>query len=432
MEGQNLCEKESSCINIEENCAENVSDNFNKHTECVFYLEGKCLFGEKCKNIHVGNIEQKIDKKNKNKVTITANVTADTSKKKLPLRTAGDVRKRIQWDESLQREHFTIGYLDRFEGIVEKPFTDFVWKDLADAELDDLAIPEHRIHYFKYKERKVWDKDLRLDYVFGSAGNTKNIMQIITESQEEEGIQNDDLDDEDSDSEGDIVVVSSSLSAAGAKECVAAAQEIVKKKEKLRATHFLCIRIQNEALAEIVCRVQETVIKCDPLLRSCAMPAEILHITLAMIKCESASSVNEVSALLTQIREEIITNENYNRDKNVIKAKHLSTFGSRVLYSKLEVTPLFSDIINILQSKIKKLNGVTITNHFDFVPHMTLLKVNRFIAKERRSKYIDSSLYAKYFSQEFGEIHLNNIYFCIINDYRGEDGFYLTCKKIEF
>jgi hypothetical protein len=32
----------------------------------------------------------------------------------------------------------------------------------------DLAIPQHRIVYFKYKDTKVWDKSQRLDLIFNS------------------------------------------------------------------------------------------------------------------------------------------------------------------------------------------------------------------------------------------------------------------------
>jgi hypothetical protein len=32
----------------------------------------------------------------------------------------------------------------------------------------DLAIPQHRIVYLKYKDTKVWDKTQRLDLIFNS------------------------------------------------------------------------------------------------------------------------------------------------------------------------------------------------------------------------------------------------------------------------
>ena len=53
----------------------------------------------------------------------------------------------------------------------------------AEAEYEALAIPQHRIEYFKYRGFKVWDKKSRLDLVFGSAGDNggKSIEDIMNE-----------------------------------------------------------------------------------------------------------------------------------------------------------------------------------------------------------------------------------------------------------
>ena len=87
--------------------------------------------------------------------------------KKTPLRTATDVVHRIRWDSTLQQHLVTVGYLDRFCGILEKPFTDFVWGEhLASLDWDTLAIPHHRIQYFKYNNIMVWNKISKLDLIF--------------------------------------------------------------------------------------------------------------------------------------------------------------------------------------------------------------------------------------------------------------------------
>jgi uncharacterized protein (UPF0248 family) len=98
---------------------------------------------------------------------------------KLPsLRTAEDVISRICWDADLDKEAFTVGYLDRFLGVVEKEFHLLSWEDIASVDYNTLAIPKHRIQYFKYKKMKVWDKNERLDYVFGSCGSEKTIQDV--------------------------------------------------------------------------------------------------------------------------------------------------------------------------------------------------------------------------------------------------------------
>jgi len=84
----------------------------------------------------------------------------EQSKSKKGMRTAIDVCKRINWDPVLRelRNQFTIGYLDRFDGVVDSPFTEFNFEE----------IPFHRIQNFKYRDVVVWDKNTRVDHFFGS------------------------------------------------------------------------------------------------------------------------------------------------------------------------------------------------------------------------------------------------------------------------
>ena len=78
-----------------------------------------------------------------------------------------------------------VGYSDRFVGIVEEAFSLFDWGDLASAAASALAIPKHRIEYFKVDERFVWRKADRLDDVFGSTGSGRNILDVLSELEEE-------------------------------------------------------------------------------------------------------------------------------------------------------------------------------------------------------------------------------------------------------
>jgi len=97
--------------------------------------------------------------------------------------TALDVIHRIQWDEQLNEDEFIVGYIDRFTGIREKPFSDFSWKHIADVDYEDeFCVPQHRIHFFKWKAVIVWNRDNRIDYVFGSGeGNGRTISDVMAE-----------------------------------------------------------------------------------------------------------------------------------------------------------------------------------------------------------------------------------------------------------
>ena len=94
---------------------------------CQFYLEDRCRFGSECHNLHEGPIKPISTSKQKKTSSKKSSVNKIKDRPSSPksMKTAFDVIKRIQWDEMLPAECFTIGYLDRFTGIVEDPFTKF-------------------------------------------------------------------------------------------------------------------------------------------------------------------------------------------------------------------------------------------------------------------------------------------------------------------
>jgi uncharacterized protein (UPF0248 family) len=75
------------------------------------------------------------------------------AKSGIPVKTQKSILDRIRWDEKLSDEDFTIGYLDRFLGIVE-----------SNLDSHDFAeIPLHRIYFFKYRGTVVWDRKTKLN-----------------------------------------------------------------------------------------------------------------------------------------------------------------------------------------------------------------------------------------------------------------------------
>ena len=76
---------------------------------CTFYKEGKCRFGSECHNLHEGPVNSpKTSTKKPKKSTSAAREEVEKSSPK-SMKTALDVIKRIQWDEMLPAELFTIG-----------------------------------------------------------------------------------------------------------------------------------------------------------------------------------------------------------------------------------------------------------------------------------------------------------------------------------
>lgn len=170
---------------------ENLKENLESVTICKFFLEGKCRFGDKCINKHpsgrqngaenMRSSKAKLGKSeiSRNELAVEKSNASESCSKKISMKTATDVISRIQWDNDLPTEDFIVGYLDRFIGIVEKSFNSFSWEDIASVDYSTLAVPKHRIQYFKYKDTVVWDKRIRLDKVFGSTGNLKEIYDIV-------------------------------------------------------------------------------------------------------------------------------------------------------------------------------------------------------------------------------------------------------------
>ena len=115
----------------------------------------------------------------------TGNDECDTHEqtKKSSMKTADEVISRIEWDDRIDKRQFRVGYTDRFLGLQEKPFTDFDFKvdlsTISDRHSTILAIPKHRIQYFKYANEIIWDKDTRTDLMFGSTGNQQTIDDVI-------------------------------------------------------------------------------------------------------------------------------------------------------------------------------------------------------------------------------------------------------------
>ncbi|RDW68378.1 hypothetical protein BP5796_09035 [Coleophoma crateriformis] len=85
------------------------------------------------------------------------------------LRPALDVLNRLRYDPAYKLDDFVIGYLDRHAGVVEKPAG--AWE--VDSTCEEW-VPQHKILYFRDEKGgkegggKVWEREARLDLVFGS------------------------------------------------------------------------------------------------------------------------------------------------------------------------------------------------------------------------------------------------------------------------
>lgn len=391
--------------------------------------------------------------------------------KKKSMKTADDVIKRILWDEGLDRDEFLVGYIDRFRGLLEKYFSAFSWEDIATVDYDVLAVPHHRIQYFKYKSVKVWDKPHRIDNVFGSAKGTKTIDIVIKELEELEGKnlnngETSSLQDsagrdeetlsstedscEDSDDEDDIVVTIGASANIGfsntnkydatekpkKEEKAESDDEVIGEdldsynpywRDKLRPNYFICFRVTDPTILDAVDEVQDHIMDIEPILGECCIPLGSLHVTLCTVGLDTPDQLVNCMTVLEKLKSDL----QLVLPKYALKFHGVSNFYNRVVYAKIQYEDDFIDFCNELKFGLLE-SGIEIRDGYEFVPHMTLMKTTRPVSRIRKSKNIRQNLYEKFVEKSFGEQKLESINLCSMSSERREDGFYLSPVQLDF
>jgi uncharacterized protein (UPF0248 family) len=112
-------------------------------------------------------------------------------KKKMP--PSSEVLRRVQWDETLAAEDFSVIHYDRVDdALVETP-VDAPNRSISGKATKFIdALPEHRIVAIKFKERLIWDRATRMDCFFSGDG----IVEVIRtyddwKKKKDEGDEND-------------------------------------------------------------------------------------------------------------------------------------------------------------------------------------------------------------------------------------------------
>ena len=162
------------------------------------------------------------------------------------------------------------------------------------------------------------------------------------------------------------------------------------------------------------------------------MKPGLFHITLSMIRINGDAGIEEAKQLMADIKEDF---------DRIIKSQQCSlvvndidTFGQRVLYAKVKPNPIdiYDNIYAMVQNRLDMSKNISSTNKFQSIPHMTIVKVSRPVARLRNSKYLPSYLYEKFRGSNFGVQPLNNLKLCLIDAETGFDGFYETIQSIDF
>ena len=323
----------------------------------------------------------------------------ERTEKKKPMKQASDVISRIMWDPDLQSEHFCIGYLDRFVGIIEKPFAAFCWEDLASVDQSVLAIPQHRIQYFKYKDVIVWNKATQIDDVFGSRGTGKTIGDVIEEYDKQHP-----------------------------KENTKNESEKVKEEEKEkhydasnRPTHFICIPISNPLIQAEAESFQKHLCNLDSRLVDSCLPPTALHLTLAMLRINNDKEMEVVKRVMNDLQLQMISM--LSRDKE-LKFEGVHHFRNRVLHTAPQQQRALCQFSSLLVQKLGLASIATPGNYTPFSPHVTLVKLSRPMCRQYDMKSIERGVYQDLTEKTFGCQRAECMHLCPVTAPKEDDGFY--------
>ncbi|KAG8567938.1 hypothetical protein GDO81_013836 [Engystomops pustulosus] len=404
-----------------EECMKPEVEESPESTICQFFLLGRCRFGDKCRNSHTGAsgaaIDKCVTKYNKDKV----HQESKPKGKKPPMKTASDVISRIQWDTQLPKEHFIVGYLDRFLGTIEKPFSAFCWEDLASIGVDVLAIPKHRIQYFKYQNLVVWDKASRIDNVFGSTGSGLTILDIIDQYEILFQAERTNLDTNRED-QGEVSI--DYEEEPEEKNCEFLDQDRTKK---LRPTHFIAVRISSEDIRHSVKEVQNALLKHNSDMSEFCIPLPELHLTLCLLHLESPEDIDAAYTVLHEIKGD---SQRILPPSLILSFDGLKDFHSRVLYLEPVSVPGFKSFVSRLNqgflSKGLKIIDPPQANSF----HVTVAKVPRNVAGRNPNLLFLPEVYNTVQVNHFGAQHIDWLSFCCTGSSRRSDGFYTTLLEL--
>ena len=398
---------------------------------CKFFLQGKCRFGSQCRNLHPGMATQTDTQTKTEAQAITEIQTSAKSKqsndspkkssqedkeddedeKKQRMRTATEVISRILWDPDLPSEDFIVGYLDRFIGIQEKPFKEFSWEDISTVGANVLAVPKHRIQYFKYKDVIVWDKRNQIDNFFGSRGGS-TIQDVLTKDQK------------DGSEERDAMKDISLMEAEADSEDHHSTHHYSNIN---RPTHFVCIHIDNEEVKANIQNIISHITRLNPQLADCLINIPSLHVTLCMARLINDEQIETAKRVLQAARLQFIS---LLPNCMELSFNGVSNFRERLIFIKMKPEPALSKFVSHLIEQFQAAGLRTPGNHEEYTPHITIVKLSRPMQRELNTFIINPACYQPFLETHLGHQPISSVHLCSMHAPAQPDGFYLRFGTI--
>jgi len=321
------------------------------------------------------------------------------------MRTANDVMNRIRWDPVLDQKEFVIGYLDRFKGIMESRFDKFNTSD----------IPQHRIEYFKFHDVVVWEKSSRIDKVFGSS-NSENTLYDVVEAWRAEHAA----------AAGPAVAapVPGEEEAPRPRGARGPVRRGRGRRGQPRANFFVCIRVTDPAVRRVAQEVQTTVTEIEPRLQFSCIPTAALHITLCMLEIRNEAALERAVEVLRQMQPAFAAA----LGDRELHLRGLGHFRDRVLFGAPDDDGSLASFVRTLRMAMEAASIPIADGRDEYTPHMTLVKLNRAMARAVPS--IDRGWYLRHLNAEFGTQPVLAMHLCSTLAPKRSDGFYSTAACV--
>ncbi len=114
------------------------------------------------------------------------------------------------------------------------------------------------------------------------------------------------------------------------------------------------------------------------------MSRGLLHVTLGMLRLSGQQGEDEAKEMLEDLQSTL--DEFGSGEKRVsLRIQGLDTFGQRVLYAKVHPEPEeshFWEFVSAVKNRVSLTSdAVSVTNKFEFTPHLTVCKVRTTCTK---------------------------------------------------
>ncbi|GAA29839.2 A-kinase anchor protein 7 isoform gamma [Clonorchis sinensis] len=316
---------------------------------------------------------------------------------------------------SLHKDRFMVVYRDSFAGLLEEPLNAFSWNFESDFGWCPIVVPGWQIEQLKYNSRVVWSKTLERPF--------DEVYRLCLET--EQGTKH--------------VRSPKSFSEASQEEEYAR----VVLKPFLMTTHitpgdlsdvfwnkpntynfFLCQRVCSSEFIDKAELIQKRMCDLEQQFAKCLYSPAMFHLTLCILSLADLPAVEDCFSTLKDICEQY---------QNLLPTDPLhlygvDTFNRRVLYASFKPNEELRAFVHQIQLSLRS-EGFQVDGNEHFVPHVTLLKLNR---KRQRDCRIKPEMFEEFKSTDFGSLMLREFHLCLMGKARDEDGFYRNYGSIRF